>query len=101
MEQVRSVRVALPAGARTTEEELELLEAAFRAIVDMHYEGGADWKTAWEALERDGWTLHADLCWRVTAQRGHDFESASGRTKADALGQLLRLASLDATEGCP
>jgi hypothetical protein len=95
------MEVPLPEGARTSEADLEQLESAVRALVDLHFGCGRDWKAALRALEAEGWKVRCELVWRASAVRGHDYEEASGRTKGAALAALSQLTGLDALEGCP
>jgi hypothetical protein len=94
------IEVPLPGDAHATPEELETLQAAFRAILDVHYEGPHEWRNLADRLKAEGWELRLGLTWHAEARRGHDFEEACGRTRDEAFAELYQMTRLDVSEGC-
>jgi hypothetical protein len=95
------IEVALPDGASPTVDDIEQLEATFRAIVDLRYRGGPEWQKVERALVADGWTVRSQLMWVAEAKKGWQSELATGRTKSDAFRQLQQLARIDDLAGVP
>jgi hypothetical protein len=96
-----SIAVPLPAGVEPTRLDVELLKAAFSAIVTLRYETSSDWEAALNQLETDGWKVHWGLTWHAEAKKGDDFEQASGKTLDETFAQLTQLARLDMVGHCP
>jgi hypothetical protein len=95
----RIIEVPLPEGVEPTAEELELLEATFRTIVGLRFEGGREWEKVVRRLEAAGWTVHWRLGWIAEAKKGRETEKAAGRTREEALAELETLAQLDMVPG--
>jgi hypothetical protein len=93
------IEIALPEQATPTKEDLEQLEATFRAIVDLRYPGDPEWQKVERALVAEGWTVRSQLMWVAEARKGWESELATGRTKADAFRQLQQLARIDDLAG--
>ncbi|MGD1146737.1 MAG: hypothetical protein ABR961_02155 [Thermoanaerobaculaceae bacterium] len=96
-----SIEVPLPTGVEPTRLDVELLKAAFHAIVTLRYETSSGWETALHQLEIDGWKVHWGLTWHAEAKKGDDFEQASGKTLDETFAQLAQLARLDMVGHCP
>ena len=96
-----SIEVPLPSGVEPTRLDVELLKAAFSAIVTLRYEASSNWEAALRQLETDGWSVHWGLTWHAEAKKGDDFEQASGKTLDEAFAELAQLARLDMVGHCP
>ena len=96
-----SIAVPLPTGVEPTRLDLELLKAAFSAIVTLRYETSTDWEATLHQLEADGWRVHWGLTWHAEAKRGDDYEQVSGKTLDETFAQLAQLARLDMVGHCP
>jgi hypothetical protein len=95
------IEVTLPDAAAPTQEDLEQLEATFKAIVDLRYPGNRDWHKVEQALVAEGWTVRSQLMWVAEAHKGWESELATGRTKSEAFKQLQQLARIDDLAGVP
>lgn len=95
------IEVTLPDAATPTREDIEQLEATFRAIVDLRFPDSRDWQKVEEALVVDGWTVRSQLMWVAEAHKGWESELATGRTKSEAFKQLQQLAKIDDVAGVP
>ena len=49
----------------------------------------------------DDWQVHCGLTWSASAQRGKEFETATGKTKEEALAHLRQMTCLHEMDGCP
>lgn len=98
MAEKRVIEVPLPEGVEPTSDERRRLEAMFRAILELRYEG-SDGQTVVRRLEEAGWSVRWELGWIAEARRGREFERASGRTRGEALAELETLAKLDMVSG--
>jgi len=96
-----SIEVPLPTGVDPTRLDVELLKAAFSAIVTLRYETSSKWEAALHQLEEDGWSVHWGLTWHAEARKGDDYEEASGKTLDETFAQLAQLARLDMVGHCP
>jgi hypothetical protein len=101
MARASSIEVPLPTGFDPTRLDLELLKAAFSAIVTLRCETSRDWEDALHQLEADGWRVHWGLTWHADARKGDDYEQASGKTLDETFAELAQLARLDMVGHCP
>ncbi len=101
MARASSIEVPLPTGVDPTRLDVELLKAAFSAIVTLRYEASREWEAALHQLEGDGWSVHWGLTWHAEARKGDDYEQASGRTLDETFAELAQLARLDMVGHCP
>jgi len=101
MARASSIEVPLPTGIEPTRLDVELLKAAFSAIVTLRYEASSEWEAALHQLEGDGWSVHWGLTWHAEARKGDDYEQASGRTLDETFAELAQLARLDMVGHCP
>ncbi|HVN76904.1 MAG TPA: hypothetical protein VMT19_11340, partial [Thermoanaerobaculaceae bacterium] len=85
-----SIEVPLPIGVQPTHLDVELLKAAFSAIVTLRYEASSDWEAALHQLEADGWRVNWGLTWHAEAKKGDDYEQASGRTLDETFAELAQ-----------
>jgi hypothetical protein len=99
METRHSIEVPLPHGVEATMEDLELLETALKAIVDLRFPGSRAWEQIENTLVDDGWTVNARIAWVAEARRGHETEKAVGRTRDEAFEQLQQLTRMDDVAG--
>ena len=97
----RVIEVALPEQAEPTPEDLELIQAAFQAIVGLHYPGGDEWRTVLRRLEAEGWSVRCGLQWHVEARRDRELEEACGKTRDEAFARLNQTTRVATLEGCP
>jgi hypothetical protein len=97
----RIIHVPVPADANATGEEVELLESAFQAIVDLRFPHGREWERVRRALADEGWTVSARLMWVAEARQGREEEMAVGRTLDEAFGRLQDLTRMDAYSRVP
>ena len=95
------IEVPLPYEANPSREDLELLEATFRAIVDLRYPATREWEKVEEELNAEGWTMRVALMWVAEASKGREFERAVGRTKDEAFAELRQLTRMDEPAGVP
>jgi len=95
MADTRVIQVPLPAGVEPTGEDLELLDAACRAIVDVRFAHGGEGASETRNLEAEGWIVSSRLMWVAEARKGREREQACGRTRQEALEQLHELAKID------
>ena len=101
MARASSIEVPLPTGVEATRLDVELLKAAFSAIVTLRYEASGEWEEALHQLQGDGWRVHWGLTWHAEARKGDDYEEASGRTLDETFAHLAQLARLDMVGHCP
>jgi N6-adenosine-specific RNA methylase IME4 len=99
MNAAKTIQVTLPAQAEASPEDLELLEATFRAIVTLRFQGGHAWEQVERALLACGWNVQSQLMWVAEARRGREFEQGVGATKEEAYEQLQQLTKLDEMTG--
>ena len=66
----RIIQVPVPADANATGEEVDLLESAFQAIVDLRFPHGREWERVRRALADEGWAVSARLMWVAEARAG-------------------------------
>jgi hypothetical protein len=97
----RVIEVPLPEGAQPTPEDMELLQAAFRAIVDLRYPGRRHWEAVRDGLEREGWSVRCTLAWHVESRRGREMEEACGKTRDEAFDRISQTTRVASLEGCP
>jgi hypothetical protein len=95
----RTIEVKLPAKARVSQEDRELLDATFQAIVSLRFQGGHTWQQVERLLVAHGWSVRSRLMWVAEARRGREVEQATGATKDDAYEQLQQLTKLDEVAG--
>ena len=95
------IEVPLPDGANPSNDDLDLLQTAFQALVALRYENGRAWERIERELAADGWTVRARLMWVAEASKGRDFEQAAGPTKDEAFAQLLELTRMDEVPEVP
>jgi hypothetical protein len=91
----RIIEVPVPTDANATSEELDLLESAFQAIVELRFPRGREWERVQRALAAEGWTAQVRLMWVADARRGHEQEMAVGRTLDEAFVQLQEQTRMD------
>lgn len=97
----RILEVPLPETARPAPDDVELLQAAFQAIVGLRYPGGDAWKRVQRRLESEGWSVRCGLTWHVEARRGRELEEACGATRDEAFARVDQTTRVAAMEGCP
>lgn len=97
----RTIQVPLPRGAEPTSADLELLQAAFQAIVDLRFPRDRAWEAIERALTAGGWSVRARLMWVAEARKGRESEQATGHTRDEAFAQLSQLTKLDEVAGVP
>jgi hypothetical protein len=91
------VEVTLPEGVTPTGTELEQLKDSLQAVVAQQLGQSAPALQA--RLEAEGWKVSLHVAWCAEARRGHDYESAVGRSPEQALHELRELTRLDAPAG--
>jgi hypothetical protein len=101
MTSTRILQIPIPATVNAAPEELDLLESAFQALVDLRFARGCEWEQVQRALTDDGWTVNARLMWVAEARKGHDQEMAVGRTRDEAFAQLQQLTRMDTYSSVP
>ena len=97
----RVIEVPLPENAQPTPEDMELLQAAFQAIVGLHYPGGREWEAVRDCLQRQGWSVRCSLVWHVETRRGRELEEAYGKTRDEAFARINQTTRVASLEGCP
>jgi hypothetical protein len=95
----KTIEVRLPAKAKVSQEDRELLDATFQAIVSLRFQGGHTWQQVERLLLAHGWDVRSRLMWVAEARRGRESEQAVGRTKDEAYDQLQQLTKLDEVAG--
>jgi hypothetical protein len=101
MTSTRILQVPVPADASATREELDLLESAFQALVDLRFPHGRQCERVERALTEEGWTVQTRLMWVAEARQGHEQEMAVGRTRDEALDQLQQLTRIGRYSSVP
>ncbi len=91
----RILEVPLPDGVRLDGDDVELLKAAFQALVSLRAEKDRRWELTRKQLEDDGWSVRWGLTWRAEVKRGEDYEEATGPTLDEALAGVAQLARVD------
>jgi hypothetical protein len=91
------VEVMLPEGVAPSAEELDRLRDSLQAVVAQQLERSAPGLQA--RLEAEGWKVSLRVAWCAEARRGHDYESAVGRSPEQALHELVQLTRLDNPPG--
>ena len=61
----------------------------------------AAWEIAAERLTADGWEVQCRRVWLAEARRRTQVEQGIGRTREEALAELVTQTLLDRQEGCP
>ncbi len=101
MQTRRTLEVPLPAGVTPAPEDLELLKAAFQALVALRCEKDRRWELDLKQLTDDGWNVRWGLTWRAEAKRGDDYEEATGATLDEALRGVAQLVRFDMAGRAP
>jgi hypothetical protein len=91
------VEVMLPEGVSPSAEEMERLRGSMQVVVAQRFEPRVAARQA--LLEGEGWKVTLRVAWCAEARRGHDYESAVGRTPEEALAELSQLTCLDTPPG--
>jgi hypothetical protein len=101
MTETCSINIELPDELEPSSDNLEILRTVFQAIITLSRECGDDANSERRAMLDDDWEVRCGLLWTATAERGKEFETATGRTKEEALSQLRQMTCLHEMDGCP
>ncbi len=52
-------------------------------------------------MTAEGWQVRHGLTWIARAEKGHEYEEATGACRGEALCRLCELTGLHAVDGCP
>ena len=101
MSETCSIQVELPDDLAASADNLEVLRTVFQTIITLSREGGSRTNPDLQAMLGGDWEVRCGLTWSATAQRGKEFETATGNTKEEALSQLRQMTCLHEMDGCP
>ena len=101
MSETCSIRVELPDELAASPDNLEVLRTVFQTIITLSRESGSKSNPELQAMLSGDWKVNCGLTWRATAERGKEFETASGKTKEEALARLRQMTCLHEMDGCP
>jgi hypothetical protein len=101
MSETCSIQVELPDDLAASADNLEVLRTVFQTIITLSRECGNRSNPELQAMLAGDWEVHCGLTWSATAQRGKEFETATGNTKEEALAQLRQMTCLHEMDGCP
>jgi len=95
------IEVPLPEGILPNEVDLDLLKAIFQAITSLRFENFPHREALQKQIQEHGWNVKWGLTWIAEASRGHDFETATGKTTEEALYKLYHHTQMAKLGGCP
>lgn len=95
------IDIELPEDLEASADNLEVLRTVFQTIITLSRECGSQSNPELQAMLAKDWKIHCGLTWSATAERGKAFESATGKTKEEALAQLRQMTCLHEMDGCP
>ena len=101
MNETRTIEVRLPDGKDLSDDDLHLLRTACEALVGMSCGCDGDPPAQVKAMADEGWAVRAGLTWIARAERGREYEEATGETRGEALCQLCQMTGLRSVDGCP
>ncbi len=101
MSETCSIKIELPDDLASSPDNLEVLRTVFQTIITLSRECGSCSNPHHQAMVDGNWKVHSGLTWSATAERGKDFETATGLTKEDALAKLRQMTRLHEMDGCP
>ena len=101
MSETCSISIELPDELASSAESLEVLRTVFQTIITLSRECGRQSNPQLQGMIAGNWKVTCGLNWTATAERGKDFETASGHTKEEALAQLRQMTRLHEMDGCP
>ena len=96
-----SIQIELPDDLEASADNLEVLRTVFQTIITLSRECGSKSNQELQAMLTDDWQVHCGLTWSASAQRGKEFETATGKTKEEALTHLRQMTCLHEMDGCP
>ena len=96
-----SIQIELPDDLEASADNLEVLRTVFQTIITLSRECGSNSNCVVQAMMEENWQVHCGLTWSATAERGKEFETATGGTKEEALARLRQLTGLREIDGCP
>jgi len=96
-----TIEVPLPEGILPNDLDLDLLKAIFQAITSLRYENFPQRTELQQRIQELGWDVKWGLTWIAEANRGHDFECATGKTTEEALYKLYHHTQMAKQCGCP
>jgi len=101
MSETCSFQIELPDDLEASADNLEVLRTVFQTIITLSRECGSKSNPELQAMLAGNWQVHCGLTWSATAQRGKEFERATGKTKEEALAHLQQMTCLHEMDGCP
>jgi len=101
MAEKRTIAVPLPEEFEIHPDDLDVMRATFQSIVALANRCGRNSERPCRMMEDDGWEVKWTLGWVATAQRGKEYEEASGKTRKEAMMRLREATCLHEAGGCP
>ncbi len=101
MNEPRTIDIPLPVGADLSEADLNVLRMACEAVVNLASGRCASHVTQLEGMAAEGWKVRTNLAWIARAERGKEYEEATGACRGEALCELCQLTGLHLMDGCP
>jgi hypothetical protein len=96
-----TLAIRLPAGHALNEDDLELLRTACEALVGLACGENSARPAQVAAMKAEGWQVRYGLTWIARAEKGRQYEEATGSCRGEALCRLCELTGLSAVDGCP
>lgn len=84
-----------------SEDDREIASAVAQVIAGLHHDAGRDWREVVRRLECDDWEVKCQVGFVAEARRGSLHEVAFGRTREQAVIELLNQVLMDDTQRCP
>lgn len=84
-----------------SEVDREIASAVAQVIAGLHHDAGRDWREVVRRLESDDWEVNCQVGFVAEARRGNLHEVAFGRTREQAVIELLNQVLMDDTQRCP
>jgi hypothetical protein len=101
MSETCSIKIELPDDLEASADNLEVLRTVFQTIITLSQECCNKTNPQLEEMLEAGWQVNCGLTWSATAERGKEFEKATGPTKEEALARLRQKTCLQEMDGCP
>lgn len=101
MTETCSIKIELPDDLEASADNLEVLRTVFQTIITLSRECGNKSNQDLQTMLAADWKVHCGLTWSATAERGKQFETATGKTKEEAFDQLRQMTCLQEIDGCP
>jgi len=97
----RTIEVSLPEGIEVGEDDLEVLRTTFQTIVSLASQCEDRPGRPCSGMTDAGWEVSWGLTWIARAQRGKEYEEATGSTREEAMTRLREATCLHEADGCP